>query len=742
MKITFKIMLGKTVFLLLLFMFVMPVQTQAMNVLFEHRERVYLSRDVVHETIRKVTSAGFLDVHTISLPLNDPYISIAPVESFRELGLRETTSSLLTAAGAIAGINADFFGMGGTHSLGFGPVIADGQLMSINAEINHGFNEFATFLIDENNIPMIQYITPRIWFAVQGVEIAQVAAINKVASFQRPIIINSQGMQNTAPLSARFPELRKIMVQDGIITGVAQHGVIVPENGFVVVMNEYNFFRYRPDFWIGLTAHYDVFTNLQLHLSQVQMAVGGGGLILQHGQIVHDTGTAIPGRHPRTAIGFTPDLQRAILMTVDGRGHSIGATHEDMAALMLRNGAFNAMHLDGGGSTTMVSQPRGRNTGLQVVNRVSDGSQRAVINAVGVFDRSTPGTINQLVMIPEYRYVSRGENITVQVYGLDLYRHRIGVHQDQVLFSAYTIEPTGQMMPSGGTWLGNTFIPDRPGPVYIRAHYNGLSASRAYIVQDIVALQFNKDFAFTRGEEVPFVISGIDAGGSASVFWPERGYVQFRVTPSELGTVQNHVFIPNQVGTGNITAFMGSVYVHLPIMVASYYDEVCLLYLAAQIPPRDLTFNDPIRTSMTAVVPGNAFDFSISVPAGSVTYSARPEGSTAVLQMSAASGGLFATDRNQWGQFIPDALRLSTDAVIIQMDANPLNFSSRDEFELFHQALRNLHESGRTVLVVSNVRYSPTLNIRDGIRYIDLGNAGIDSTMWFRVIEGQIWYDF
>ncbi|MCL2398698.1 MAG: phosphodiester glycosidase family protein [Defluviitaleaceae bacterium] len=734
---------AKIVFMLLLFMLAMPVQVQAVNVLFEHRERTYLSRDVVYELNRKVTSAGFLDVHTLTIPLNDPYITIAPVESHRELGLRETTQALLTAAGAIAGTNADFFGMAGTHSLAFGPVISNGQLLSISAEYNQGHNEFATFFLDENNMPILQYIRPRIWFTVAGVEVAQVAAINKVASFQRPIIINRDGMLNTSPLSARFPELRKVMVQDGVIIGVAQHGVVVPENGFVVVMNEYNFFRYRPDFWIGLTAYYSVFSNLNLDLSQIQMAVGGGGLILQHGQIVHDTGTAIAGRHPRTAIGFTPDLQRVILMTVDGRGHSIGATHEDMAMLMLRQGVFNAMHLDGGGSSTMIAQPAGRNTGLQVVNRVSEGSQRAVINAIGIFDRSTPGAISQLVMHPGYRYISRGNTLTVHVYGLDLYRHRIGIHQDQVAFSAYTIDPTGQMMPSAGTWLGNTFIPDRPGSVYIRAHYRGLSASRAYIVRDIIALQFNTDFIFTGGEEIPFVISGLDAGGSSSVLWPERGYVQFRVTPPELGTVQNHVFIPNQVGTGNITALLGSNYVHLPVMVASYYDEVCLLELAAQIPPGELPFLDPLRTAMTAVVPGNAFDFNVFVPGGvRLAYSARQEGPAAILQMSAASGGLFATDRSQWGRFLPDIHMMSSDFVIIQMDANPLNFPSRDEFELFHQALRTLHESGRMVFVVSNVRYSPTLNLRDGIRYIDLGNAGVDTTMWFRVIDGQIWYDF
>ena len=43
-------------------------------------------------------------------------------------------------------------------------------------------------------------------------------------------------------------------------------------------------------------------------------------------------------------------------MVVDGRGDSIGATHEEMVWLMKEYGAYNAMHFDGGGSSTMVAK--------------------------------------------------------------------------------------------------------------------------------------------------------------------------------------------------------------------------------------------------------------------------------------------------------------------------------------------------------------------------------------------------
>ena len=726
-----------------------PVQVQASNILFEHRDRTYLSRDVVFERNRMVTSSGFLDVHILEVPLNDPYISLAPVESRREMGLRETTLNLLAESGAIAGTNADFFGMGGTHTTSFGPVIANGQLISITEAYNLGSNEFAAFFLDENNVPMLRYITPRIWFTVNGLEVMRVNSINKAANMYRPLIVNRWGMSDTSSLSARFPNLRKMVVDNGIVQGIFDHPVIVPYNGFVVVMNQDDFYSYMPWRWFGFPAEYQVFTNLGRNLDEIQTAVGGGGLILQHGTVVHDGGTVIAGRHPRTALGFTSDWSRLILMAVDGRGFSIGATHEEMAALMLRYGATEAMHLDGGGSTTMVAQAGGRGTPLQVVNRVSEGTQRRIINALGVFDHSTPGPVNQLVLTPYNRYITLGTPLVLDAYGLDLYLHRAWVNPAALMFSVYTIESDGQRLPATGTWQGNAYFPDRPGLLYVRAQYYGFSVSKTYVVQDIVAIQFlSGGIATALDGAVPFAFNGITATG-ASVPSLHLGHVQLSVYPPDIGIILDQTFIPNIDGgaaMGHVIATMGSINAHLPVLVVNAYsheiDPAYLAYFAAQL-PQQTPIVDPIRTPMTTVVPGHAFDFSVAMPGyGSFAYFARPEGPAAIVQMTAAGGGIFATDRSQWGRFLPDINMMNPNFVIIRMDVNPLRALGRDELDLFHNALITQHELGRTVFVISNVEYSSSFSLRDGIRYIDLGNAGYDSSIWFRAIEGQIWYDF
>jgi hypothetical protein len=89
-------------------------------------------------------------------------------------------------------------------------------------------------------------------------------------------------------------------------------------------------------------------------------------------------------RQPRSAVGISQDQSKMILVTVDGRqGSSIGATFNDMGALMFDLGAHDAMMLDGGGSTTMVING-------QVRNSPSDGVERAVANHIGIMIGGPP----------------------------------------------------------------------------------------------------------------------------------------------------------------------------------------------------------------------------------------------------------------------------------------------------------------------------------------------------------------
>lgn len=103
-------------------------------------------------------------------------------------------------------------------------------------------------------------------------------------------------------------------------------------------------------------------------------------------------GIVLPGQggdatYPQTAIGHTAD-HKLILFVSDGRqpGFSAGMTYGEVAAVLKEFGAVDAIALDGGGSATIVMTD-GERGEPRVLNRPSDGQERAVGNNLVIMCR-------------------------------------------------------------------------------------------------------------------------------------------------------------------------------------------------------------------------------------------------------------------------------------------------------------------------------------------------------------------
>lgn len=128
-------------------------------------------------------------------------------------------------------------------------------------------------------------------------------------------------------------------------------------------------------------------------LSPEQSAVNGGPTLLDGGRITHDYGREgwtvnpkdgglgyanfVTRRNPRSVVGITAD-GTVLLAVLDGRRpeDSVGASLEELARVLRRLGAVDAVNLDGGGSSALVV--RG-----ELVGRPSDpGGERPDGDAV------------------------------------------------------------------------------------------------------------------------------------------------------------------------------------------------------------------------------------------------------------------------------------------------------------------------------------------------------------------------
>ena len=86
--------------------------------------------------------------------------------------------------------------------------------------------------------------------------------------------------------------------------------------------------------------------------------------------------------HPRTGWGFSQTGDTIIYCVVDGRGVSLGCTTKVLAEIMQSAGAYTAINLDGGGSSSIYIDPFGP------MNKCSDGNERAVSNGMFVVNNA------------------------------------------------------------------------------------------------------------------------------------------------------------------------------------------------------------------------------------------------------------------------------------------------------------------------------------------------------------------
>jgi len=113
---------------------------------------------------------------------------------------------------------------------------------------------------------------------------------------------------------------------------------------------------------------------------KVNTAVGGGPVLLQNGEIkisnneeMMFAGKAIDNKEPRTAMGYTKE-GKLVILVVQGRypGISEGATLPEEARIFKELGCWEALNLDGGGSSCLLIN--GKNT----IEPSTKGVQRPV----------------------------------------------------------------------------------------------------------------------------------------------------------------------------------------------------------------------------------------------------------------------------------------------------------------------------------------------------------------------------
>ena len=266
-------------------------------------------------------------------------LSVEPAIASDTLAARSKISNIAQRENAIAAINGGYFKPQTGVPLG---------TLMINKKMYTGpiYDRVAMGIFDEGYGMARVQLKATIDTNIGGLKIDN---INQPRMLSTHTIVYTPDWGEFSPPCPKYG--KQITVSNGKLLRTSYGSSQIPKDGFVVV---------GPEKTIDTIVKAKRFTlNIKMNpdWKNVNHIISGGPYLIKNGDIYVDMSaqklSAIGGRNPRTAIGYTRD-NHLIMLTADGReGSSIGLTLMELASLMKEFGCVNAMNLDGGGSTVM-----------------------------------------------------------------------------------------------------------------------------------------------------------------------------------------------------------------------------------------------------------------------------------------------------------------------------------------------------------------------------------------------------
>ena len=204
-----------------------------------------------------------------------------------------------------------------------------------------------------------------------------------IDNINQPRMLSSYVLAYTNEWGAKAPASPKygyqIAIQNNRIIQTSSNPLDIPEGGYVIVAP----YRALEPFLKEGRVNLEINTNPEW--SNVKHIISGGPYLVKNSEVYVDMTaeklSAIGGKNPRSAIGYTND-NRLVMVAVDGReNQSVGMTLMQLAGFMKAIGCTNAINLDGGGSTVMYVNG-------QVVNNPAFKGGIAISNALVLSKKS------------------------------------------------------------------------------------------------------------------------------------------------------------------------------------------------------------------------------------------------------------------------------------------------------------------------------------------------------------------
>lgn len=543
-----------------------------------------LSQGVYHSTDSQTISGYPQKINKLSINLDKPYTTIEAGIS-NPLATLRTTSSLAKLHTqvnhhVVGAINASFFDFGTKNP---------GYLLAINDDIKNlgsvstNYNDFmytpAAFGMTQDNKGKIGKFNFSLSVEHNGVS-TNLTSLNRERNANESILFtssyafshtrtNATGMEVIVSTSKSVDQQSKFGEKiAGKVVGFRLYGdptsAEIPKNGFVISA-------------VG-SAEVDKIRNMKLgddvsltidvdeEWQDSKFMLASGPLLVQNGQVgmtIDMNSPKVRERTAHTAVATDSTGSNVYFVTVDGRqtGYSQGMTLSEFANYLVSIGAYNAINLDGGGSTTMVTRKYAQ-VYPTLVNRPSDGSERgvsAILEAISTAPYGPPKTVN--VSQDQEGIVAVGASVGYRVNSvLDQYYNALTADSSKLVLETVSNDI--------GKIENNRFIGQKAGSGTITAKYESATVSIPVTVTDTIEqlVASPSEIRLGTGENTTFSVNGVSKNqkvifNSAAVSWTTSGGI---------GTINGTTFTAGtSQATGAITGAYGTTRVSIPVTVSN-----------------------------------------------------------------------------------------------------------------------------------------------------------------------------
>lgn len=367
------------------------------------KEQFTASQGIKYKHIQSTYYSTTQDIRVMEVDLNKPtaFVEIGVPTVSNKLERTTSRAKAYSAPGhyVVGAINAALFNTGHDSYTKGSPIslISKDNVLIHAGEVFLGdtsktINQPIAFGITRNGNPLIDSYHLRISYNING-QTYPITSTNKIRYQNETILYtpyypikttgqNEWGTEVAVTLNGSL-NLEFGKTVEGTVTAVRAFGdrkqIQIPNNGFILSGNgtgSDSLKNLKKGDKISLTVDIDD----KWRGSDFMLA--SGPTLVKNGQVsisMDMNSPYITGITARTAVAIDKTGKKVFFVTVDGSSLSKnkGMKSTDLAKYLVSLGAYNALYLDGGGSTTMAAMKPGTKE-LSLVNKPSYGYERAV----------------------------------------------------------------------------------------------------------------------------------------------------------------------------------------------------------------------------------------------------------------------------------------------------------------------------------------------------------------------------